>query len=77
MMHPITCPYCQGSGQAERLYEYRPLGELRPNNMLDHKLADQWIASDPNAPICWRTVTCPECKGDKEIVVESFPCKIF
>ena len=72
-----TCTYCKGSGIAEKLVERSFNGELVDNTMLDHSLADSWIASDRMAPIKWVDCACPVCDGIGEYMIELTPCKIF
>lgn len=77
MLIQTTCKYCKGSGKAESLVERTANGDWVPNAMLDHTLADAWIAEDSHAPIRWDVCNCPICAGDGEYVLETTPCRIF
>ena len=73
----VQCSYCKGSGMVETLLERTHDGEWVPNRMIDHYLADCWIASDKLSPLKWETCACPICNGEGSYELESVPCKIF
>ena len=77
MLIQTTCKFCNGSGKAETLMERTANGNWVPNTMLDHDLADAWIAKDRNAPIRWEDCQCPICAGAGEYELETTPCRIF
>lgn len=70
------CGFCKGSGKAERLEERRQDGWL-PNTMLDHAIADAWIAADRDAPLRWVDSKCPSCEGTGSVFIEYVQAKIF
>lgn len=71
-----SCGFCKGSGAAQRLEELRNNGWHR-NTMLEHHVADAWIAADRFAPIRWTDCTCPSCDGAGSVLVEYVRCKVF
>ena len=72
-----ACSYCGGSGRAETLMERSESGKWLPNVLLDHHLADAWIAADPNAPIRWEPCDCPICYGAGTYELEAVACRVF
>jgi len=72
-----VCSYCEGSGQVESLLERTNAGDWIPNTILNHDLADAWIAVDKCAPLRWETCECPICAGIGSYELETTPCRIF
>jgi hypothetical protein len=76
-MREATCVYCNGAGTAQTLMERTDSGEWVPNTMIDHAMADAWIAADVNAPVRWEECACPVCDGAGCYMIEFPRCKIF
>ena len=77
MIYQSSCSFCKGSGKAQSLEERGFDGRWVPNTILDHSLADAWIADDPKCPLRWQDCPCPTCGGSGSYELESTPAKIF